>query len=274
MTFRERLQAAQERNQSLLCIGLDPDPDLLQGRHVVSFLQDIIEATVDLVCCYKPNLAFFEALGPGGMIVLQEALAPVPPEVPVIADAKRADVPSVSRLYARALFEVYGFDAVTVHPYGGGDSLLPFVEYEDRGVFVWCRGSNPGAADVQSLMLADGRPLFLAVAQLARSLDRAGNVGLVVGATAPEDMALLRRACPDMPFLVPGVGPQGGDLTASVRAGMDAYGRGLIVVAARQVLYASRGRDFAQAARRQAQVLRAEIERARAEALAAREGGW
>lgn len=274
MTFRERLRAAQERNQSLLCVGLDPDPDLLQGRHVVSFLQSIVEATVDLVCCYKPNLAFFEALGPGGMNVLQEALAPVPPDIPIIADAKRADVPSVSRLYARALFEVYGFDAVTVHPYGGADSLLPFVEYEDRGVFVWCRGSNPGAADVQSLLLADGRPLFVAVAEMARELDRAGNVGLVVGATAPEDMALLRQACPGMPFLVPGVGPQGGDLAASVRAGVDAHGEGLIVVAARQVLYASRGQDFAQAARRQAQALRDEINRARAEALAAREGGW
>ncbi len=273
MTFRERLRAAQERNRSLLCIGLDPDPDLLQGRHVVSFLQAIVEATVDLVCCYKPNLAFFEALGPGGMGLLQEALAPVPPEVPIIADAKRADVPNVSRLYARALFEVYGFDAVTVHPYGGGDSLLPFLEYEDRGVFVWCRGSNPGAADLQSLVLADGRPLFLAVAEMARDLDRAGNVGLVVGATAPEDMALLRRTCPDLPFLVPGIGPQGGDLEASVRAGLDARGEGLIVVAARQVLYASRGDDFAQAARRQAQALREAIERARAQALAARRGG-
>jgi|FaiFalDrversion2_1042247.scaffolds.fasta_scaffold01480_3 orotidine-5'-phosphate decarboxylase len=274
MTFRERLQAAQERNRSLLCIGLDPDPELLQGRHVVSFLQAIIEATLDLVCCYKPNLAFFEALGPGGMSVLQEALAPVPPQIPVIADAKRADVPSVSRLYARALFEVYGFDAVTVHPYGGGDSLLPFLEYAEKGVFVWCRGSNPGAADVQSLPLADGRPLFLAVAELVRGLDQAGNAGLVVGATAPEDMALLRRTCPHMPFLVPGIGPQGGDLQAAVREGLDAQGGGLVVVAARQVLYASRGDDFAQAARRQALALREEINRLRAQALARGGRGW
>jgi len=268
MSFRERLREAQRRNGSLLCIGLDADPELLEGRHIASFLQGVIEATLDLVCCYKVNLAFFEALGPGGMNVLMEAIAPVPPAVPVIADAKRGDVPHVARLYARALFEVYGFDAVTVNPYGGPDALAPFFAYEEKGVFVWCRGSNPGAAALQLLPLADGRPLFLAVAEMVRALDR-GNGGLVVGATAPADIAAVRRLCPDMPILVPGVGPQGGDLAAAVEAGLDAEGGGMVVVAARRVLYDGGRPLLPQAARRRAQALREEIERARERALGA-----
>jgi orotidine-5'-phosphate decarboxylase len=265
MSFRDRLREAQRRHGSLLCIGLDPDPQMLEGRHIPSFLQAVIEATCDIVCCYKVNLAFFEVLGPGGMNVLLEAIAPVPPSVPVIADAKRGDVPHVARLYARALLEVYGFDAITVNPYGGPDALEPFLEYQDKGVFVWCRGSNPGAAHLQALPTADGRPFFLVVADMVRALDR-GNAGLVVGATAPDDIVAVRRLCPDMPLLVPGVGPQGGDLEAAVAAGLDREGGGLIVVAARRVLYAD-GRPLEpQAVRRRAQALRDEIERARQKA--------
>ncbi len=268
MSFRRRLREAQRRNESLLGLGLDFDPATLEGRHIPSFLQGVIQATLDLVCCYKVNLAFFEALGPGGMNALLEAIAPVPPEVPVIADAKRGDVPHVARLYARALFEVYGFDAVTVNPYGGPDTLEPFFAYQEKGVFVWCRGSNPGAAGLQLLPLADGRPLFLAVAEMVRALDR-GNGGLVMGATAPADIAAVRRLCPDMPLLVPGVGPQGGDLAAAVAAGLDMEGAGLVVVAARAVLFDA-GRPLPpQAVRRRAQALRAEIERAREKALGA-----
>jgi orotidine-5'-phosphate decarboxylase len=273
MGFLERLRSAQDRNESLLCLGLDPDPDRLEGRHIPSFLQEIVEATLDQVCAYKVNLAFFEALGPSGMNVLMECLAPVPREVPIIADGKRGDIPNTARFYARALFEVYGFDAVTLNPYGGRDSLEPFLEYEGRGIFIWCRSSNPGAADLQSLPLADGRPLYLAVAEMARSLADRGEVGLVVGATAPGELARVRQACPELPILVPGIGPQGGDLAAALAGGLDAQGGGVIITVSRQVLYASSGRDFARAARRQAEALRDEINRRRAEVLVSRRGG-
>ncbi len=266
MSFRRRLQAAQQSNQSLLCISLDPDPDLLSGHHIPSFLQKVIEATLDLVCCYKANLAFFEALGPSGMNVMIESLASIPGHIPIIADAKRGDVPHVARLYARALFEVYGFDAVTVNPYGGPDTLEPFFQYHDRGIFVWCRGSNPGADQLQLLPLADGRAFFWAVVEMVRSLDR-GNGGLVMGATAPGDIKAVRRLCPEMPILVPGIGPQGGDVQAAVAAGLDEEGGGVIIVAGRRVLFDESGPLSPRGARRRAQELRDAIWRARQEAI-------
>jgi len=270
MTFRDKLIEAGRRNQSLLCVGLDPDPSLLKGTPVVTFLQAIIEATQDLVCTYKPNLAFFEALGAGGMQALLEALRGVPAHVPIIADAKRGDIGNTARFYARALFEVYDFDAATVNPYLGHDSVEPFLAYEERGVFLLCRTSNPGAEDLQSLRLADGRPLFEAVAELANEWNTRGNLGLVVGATWPEELERIRAICPDMPILLPGVGPQGADLAQALRAGLDAQGGGIIVSSSRQVLYASSGDDFARAARRAALSLRDEINRQRDAVLAGR----
>jgi orotidine-5'-phosphate decarboxylase len=270
MTFRDKLVEASRRNQSLLCVGLDPDPSLLKGQGVVTYVQAIIEATQDLVCAYKPNLAFFEALGTGGMQALLKALRGVPTHVPVIADAKRADIASTSRFYAHALFDAYDFDAATVNPYLGHDSVEPFLEYADRGVFLLCRTSNPGAEDLQSLHLADGRPLFEAVAELANRWNTRGNVGLVVGATWPEELERIRAICRDLPILLPGVGAQGADLTEALRAGLDAEGGGVIVTSSRQVLYASSTDDFAQAARRAALNLRDEINRQRDAVLAAR----
>ncbi len=269
-TFRDKLAQASQRNQSLLCVGLDPDPPLLQGTPVATFLQAIIEATLDVVCAYKPNLAFFEALGTGGMQTLLEALRPVPAHIPVIADAKRGDVGNTARFYAHALFEEYDFDAVTVNAYGGRDAVEPFLEYADRGVFVWCRSSNPGAADLQNLRLSDGRPLFEAVAELANQWNTRGNVGLVVGATWPEELERVRAICPHLPILLPGVGPQGADLAAALQAGLDAEGGGVIVSSSRQVLYASSGKDFAVAARKVALGLRDEINRQRDALLARR----
>ncbi len=270
MTFWEKLAEASRRNQSLLCVGLDPDPSRLTGTPVATFLQAVVEATKDLVCAYKPNLAFFEALGIGGMQTLLEALRGVPSHVPVIADAKRGDIASSSRFYAQALFEVYDFDAATVNPYLGGDSVEPFLEYGDRGVFLLCRTSNPGAEDVQGLRLADGRPLFEAVAELANAWNTRGNVGLVMGATWPEELERVRALCPELPFLLLGVGPQGADLGQALRSGLDDQGGGLIVSASRQVLYASSGDDFADAARRAALGLRDEINRERDALLARR----
>jgi orotidine-5'-phosphate decarboxylase len=266
--FFELLREAQRRNNSFLCVGLDPDPALMPGRDVVSFVRAVVEATSDLVCAYKPNLGFFEALGAGGMETLRAALASVPGDIPVIADGKRGDIPSTARFYAQALFEVYGVDAVTVNPYLGGDSLEPFLAYADRGVFVLCRTSNPGASQVQDLLLTDGRHLYEAVAEQAKGWNIRGNVGLVVGATWPEQLARLRALCPDMTFLLPGVGAQGAEAKATVRAALDAGGRGFIISSSRQVLYAARGKGFAKGAREAALALREEINRQWEEALA------
>ena len=269
-TFRDKLIEVSRRNQSLLCVGLDPDPSLLRGTPVVTFLQAIIEATQDIVCAYKPNLAFFEAMGTRGMLTLMEALRGVPVHVPVIADAKRSDIASTSRFYARALFEEYDFDAATVNPYLGGDSVEPFLEYGDKGVFVLCRTSNPGAEDIQNLRLSDGRPLFEAVAELANRWNTQGNVGLVVGATWPAELERIRALCPELPILLPGVGAQGADLGSAMGAGLDAEGGGVIISSSRQVLYASSGDDFAEAARKVALGLRDEMNRQRDALLAQR----
>jgi orotidine-5'-phosphate decarboxylase len=266
MTFREKLEAATARNGSLLCVGLDPDPARLPIDDVGEFNRAIVEATADLVCAYKPNLAFYEALGEDGYAALRETLAAIPPDIPTIADGKRGDIGNTARAYARAVFDVLGFDAVTVNPYLGGDSLEPFIEREDRGVFVLCRTSNPGAADIQDLAVAsDGgsRPLYEVLAELARGWDSRGNVGLVTGATYPEELRRVRELCPDMVLLVPGVGAQTGDLAAAVRGGVDARGGGMLVNASRGVLYASKGADFAEAAREAARALRDEIQRHR-----------
>ena len=274
--FFAKLREAIQRNHSFLCVGLDPDPARLPEGDVAAFNRAIVEATADLVCVYKPNLAFYEALGPQGMEVLQRTLEAIPKGIPVIADAKRGDIGSTAEAYARALFDVYGFDAATVNPYLGGDALSPFLERADKGVFVLCRTSNPGGADLQDrLIAADGhaRPLYEVVAELARDKWNVhGNVGLVVGATYPEELGRIRQLCPDMTFLLPGVGAQGADVAAAVRNALDEGGGGFIITSSRQILYASSGRDYAQAARRVAKALRDEINRQREVALASRSG--
>lgn len=276
--FFAKLREAIQRNHSFLCVGLDPDPARLPEKDVAAFNRAIVEATADVACVYKPNLAFYEALGPRGMDVLQRTVEAVPKGIPVIGDGKRGDIGSTAEAYARALFDVYGFDAATVNPYLGGDALAPFLERADRGVFVLCRTSNPGGADLQDrLIAADGRarPLYEVVAELARDRWNAhGNVGLVVGATYPEELGRIRQLCPDMTFLLPGVGAQGADVAAAVRNALDKGGGGFIITSSRQILYASSGKDYAQAARRAAQALRDEINRQREVALASRsEGG-
>ena len=248
-------------------MGLDPDPRRMPVpvNDVFEFNRAIIDATADLVCAYKPNLAFYEALGIGGLNALEKTVHLIrrrAPEVLIIGDAKRGDVGSSAEAYARALFEAWGFDAATVNAYGGHDTVLPFLEYRDRGVFVWCRSSNPGAGDLQDLDVASGgqgATVFETIALRAREWNTNGNVGVVVGATYPTELGKLRELCPEMAFLIPGVGAQGGDLADAVRLGTDHRGRRAIVSSSRQVLYASGGGDFAQAARREAQRLRDEI---------------
>lgn len=274
MTFREKLEAAWETSNSLLCVGLDPDPDLMPAGFgaddVAAFNRSIIEATSDLVCAYKPNVAFYEGLGPEkGYAALRETLAAIPPHIITLADAKRGDVEHTARAYVRAIFDDLGFDACTVSPYLGRDSVEPWIERAEHGAFVLARTSNPGAPDLQDLVAqteGGSLPLYEIVASRARSWDQHGNVGLVAGATYPDEMRRLRELCPGMPFLVPGVGAQAGSLEDAVRAGLDANGRGLLVNASRGVTYASKGADFAQAARREALRLRDEINIVRAAA--------
>lgn len=266
MTFREKLARAAAKNRSLLCVGLDPEPERLPVHDAAAFLGAIVEATSDLVCAYKPNLAFFEQMGEEGHRTLRAVMRAIPDDIPVIGDAKRGDIGNTARAYARALFDDLGLDAATVNPYLGEDAVTPFLEYADRGVFIVCRTSNPGARDLQDLAVefeGGSRPLYEVVAELAARWNTRGNAGLVAGATYPGELRRLRELCPELPFLMPGIGAQEGDLKAAVAAGLDAEGGGLIVAASRAVLYASTGPDFAAAARREAQTLRDAIEEQR-----------
>jgi orotidine-5'-phosphate decarboxylase len=257
--FKRKLREATERNGSLLCIGLDPDPGKLPARVTVAeFNRAIIDATSDLVCAYKPNLAFYEALGIEGLRMLEQTIQAVPPGIPIIGDAKRCDIGNTARHYARALFDSFGFDAATLSPYLGFDSIEPFIAYPERGSFLLCRTSNPSARDFQDLRI-DGQPLYEHVAFKALEWNVHGNIGLVVGATYPQELARIRQICPLMPLLIPGVGTQGGDVEAVVRFGTDADGTNAIINVSRAVLYASSGPDFAEAARRSATALRHEF---------------
>jgi orotidine-5'-phosphate decarboxylase len=270
--FHERLLGLASANASWLCVGLDPDPALVPahlksddaGEWVPRFLHGIVEATRDLVCCYKPNIAFFEALGLPGQRALRTLLQLIPRDIPVLVDAKRGDTPQTMRAYARAIFEDLDVDAVTVNPYLGGDSLEPFFSYPGRGVFVLCKTSNPGAVEIQDLIVEGSEPLFLRVARRAVAWETRGTLGLVVGATYPADVAAVRQIAPYAPILLPGVGAQAGDLERSVQAGVDAGGGGAIVNASRTVLYASAGADWQSAARAEANRLREAINAARA----------
>ena len=266
--FLDKLAAATRRNSSLLCVGLDPDPSRapapLRERDdwVARFNAGVIEATADLVCAYKPNIAFYEALGAPGMAALRATLAAIPRDVPVLIDAKRGDIGSSAARYAVALFEELGVDAATVCPYMGHDAVGEFLAHTERGVFVLVKTSNPGAADFQDLTVTvDGitGPLYAHVARTALSWNTHGNVGLVVGATQPQAFRVVREIAPDLPLLVPGVGAQRGELETAVREGRDRRGAGLLVAVSRGILYASAGDDWQDAARTAAATLRATI---------------
>ena len=275
VTFLKKLLAASRRNNSLICIGLDPEeahlpPHLLdQPDPILSFNRAIIEATADLVCAYKPNLAFYEARGPAGLLTLQETLRLIPPDIPTIGDAKRGDTANTARQYARALFEVYHFDAITAHPYLGRDSLQPFLDYHDKGIFIVCRTSNPGARDFQDALVQTGAateaPLYEYVARQVLEWDTVGNVGLVVGATYPTELQRIRQIAPSLPILIPGVGAQGGDLRSAARNGVDAAGERAIIAISRAIIYAGKGRDFATVAAQAVRNLRDTANQARHE---------
>lgn len=255
MTFLEKLLAAAKKNKSWLCIGLDPVPQSMPPVDLLYFNKSIVEYTSDLVCAYKPNLAFYEAMGLEGMKALEKTLEYIPDDIPVIGDAKRGDVGHTSDCYARALFDVWGFDGATVNPYFGQDSLEPFFAYKEKGIFILCKTSNPGSADFQDILCKQSvnkeksAPLWELIARRTQEWNKAGNLGLVAGATYPEQLRRLRKLCPDMPFLIPGVGTQGGDLEKAVSYGSDIRGEMAIVSISRAIIYTSKDRDFALAAR-------------------------
>ncbi len=243
MSFYRELAGAARRNNSLLCIGLDPHPHLMEpGKGIFDFNRQIIDATCDLVCAYKPNSAFYEAAGPEGLEALQRTAAYIHERagVPVILDAKRNDISSSARAYARAAFETWGADALTVNPYLGGDTIAPFMEYADKGVFLLCFTSNPGAADFQTLP-CPSRPLYELMAKKAAEW----SCGLVAGATHAGALAVIRAAAPQSWILLPGVGAQGGDLETSMAAGRREDGLGLIINSSRGIIYADEPRRAA-----------------------------
>jgi len=270
VTFMQSLQAAWQRNDSLVCVGLDPEPAKFPQRFagdadaVFGFCRTIVDATADLVCAFKPQIAHFAALGAEDALRrLVAHIHAAHPGVPVILDAKRGDIGSTARNYAIEAFDRYGADAVTVNPYLGRDSLQPFLDHADKGVIILCRTSNAGAGDLQDLVV-EGRPLYQHVAaKVANEWNANGNCVLVVGATWPQQLQDVRALVCDVPFLVPGVGAQGGDVEAVVKNGSTTDGTGLLVSSSRAILYASSGDDFADAARRATQALREQINRSR-----------
>lgn len=268
--FHLALDRAIDRHDSWVCVGLDPEPDRLpvvlrhRSQAILEFNRAIIDATADLVCAYKPQIAHYAAVGAEDQLL--ETIRYIrerAPGVPVILDSKRGDIGSTAEKYAREAFERFGADAVTVNPYLGRDAAEPFLAHTDKGIVVLCRTSNAGAREFQDLEIG-GRKLYEIVAErVAREWNEHGNCLLVVGATYPEELAAIRACTGEMTFLVPGVGAQGGDVERVVRQGRNARGRGLIVNSSRGILYAGSGEDFAAAARRATLELRATINAAR-----------
>jgi orotidine-5'-phosphate decarboxylase len=266
-TFTQQLQSAWASQGSMLCVGFDPDPKrlppALQGKPegIFEFCREIADATADLVCSFKPQFAYFASQRAEAQLEkLIKHLKDRYPHIPVILDSKRGDIGSTADHYALEAFERYGADAVTVNPYMGFDTIEPYLKHPGKGVIVLCRTSNPGGSDLQFLHVGPkGEPLYLHIAQLAaRQWNSSGQIGLVVGATFPEEIAKVRAIVGNMPLLIPGIGAQGGDIEATVKAGSiaDAPGTGMIINSSRAILYASSGNDFAQAARLVAQSTR------------------
>ena len=278
MTFIDMLGAAARQNGSMLCVGLDPDParfpDAMRGNanKIYDFCASIVDATADLVIAFKPQIAYFAAHRAEGQLErLMEHMRRAAPSVPIILDAKRGDIGSTAEQYAIEAFERYGADAVTLSPFMGFDSVQPYLQYQGKGAFLLCRTSNPGGDDLQNQRLAsvDGQPLLYEhVARLAQGpWNLNGQLGLVVGATYPAEIERVRALAPTLPLLIPGVGAQGGDAMATVRAGWrgkgDAASGHIIVNSSRAVLYASAGSDFAAAARQVAMATREQLQAAR-----------
>lgn len=271
MRFLDRIEAAMEKNNSLLCVGLDPAPerfpDSIKGNNqavfefpIFEFNKGIIDATADLVCSYKPQAAYYHACGAEDQLSMTIAYIRTNyPDIPVILDSKRGDIGSTASQYAIEAFDRYQADAVTINPYMGIDTVEPFTRYKDKGVVILCRTSNSGAAAVQNLKVGD-QHLYEVMAKLCQNeWNTNENILLVVGATNPEELGRIRSITGDMTFLVPGLGAQGGDVEATVKNGLNSEGKGIIVNSSRGIIYASSGEDFADAARQAALSLRDEV---------------
>ncbi len=284
MNFIEKYLKAVQKNKTLLCIGLDSDlkriPKFLLDKYgpeaLFEFNQKIIDQTFDLVCAYKPNIAFYEGLRPWdvsqevywldiydwGIYSLKKTIDYIHKhEIPVILDAKRGDIGNTNEMYAKEIFEYFGADATTVSPYLGEDSIAPFAQYKDRFSFVLCLTSNPGAKDLQLLKLS-GKPLYKIVAQKVKRWNKNKNLGLVVGATFPKQLQEIRKTVGDMPILIPGIGAQGGDLEKVVKYGTDKTGKMAIINSSREIIFASSEKDFAEKARAKAIEIRDRMNRA------------
>lgn len=273
MNFLQRFLNITQAKNSLLCVGLDPDPDRmpaglkLHADPLFEFCSEIVASTQHIAAAFKPNLAFFEAQGAKGWAALEKLLERIPPDTLTIADAKRGDIGTSSEMYAHAILERLGFDAVTVNPYLGQDSVAPFLQWPEKGAFVLCLTSNPGSQDFQ--FFSDGsQTLYARVLEKVQSWNRQQNCGLVVGATQPEELQTIRQAAPDLPFLIPGLGVQGGRLEATVRFGTNDSGQLALINSSRGIIYKSRGSDFAEAAAAEAENLRDQINRIRAAKVA------
>jgi orotidine-5'-phosphate decarboxylase len=274
MIFKDKLLTAQQTNNSWLCVGLDPViarlPEVVRSSPspLLAFGRAIVASTADIVSAYKPNLGFWLAEGIAGVEALRQLIEEIPDHVPVILDGKFNDIGHTAEAYAQAAFETFGVDAVTVNPYLGLDALRPFLDAEEHGVFLLARTSNPSAPDLQDLEVA-GRPLYREVARLAGQWDKElpGTCGLVVGATYPRELGVVREIAPDLPFLIPGIGAQGGDLEQAVVHGPASNGIGPVINSSRGIIYASSGPDFGAAAREAALKMNDRINRRR-EALA------
>lgn len=264
--FTSRLHAAARRNQSLVCVGLDPELPKIPAhiralpQPLFEFNRRIIDATASYACCFKPQFAHYAALGAEDQLLATiEYIHQQHAGLPVILDSKRGDIGNTAEKYAQESFGRYGADAVTVNPYMGSDTVEPYLKWRDRGVIVLCRTSNPGARDFQDLV-ADGKPLYRHVAErVARDWNADGQCMLVIGATYPQELAEVRAVVGDLPFLVPGVGAQGGDVAAAVKAGRTADGFGMVINSSRGILYAGGGEGFETAAGNAARQLRDEI---------------
>jgi orotidine-5'-phosphate decarboxylase len=265
MTFQEKLDAIVLKNNSLLCVGLDSDIDRVP-KHILSlehpqttFNKAIVDATADLVCAFKPNTAFYESRGLPGFEALKRTcdyIRQTYPEIPIILDAKRADIGSTNEGYAKFAFDYLGADAITLHPYLGQEALQPFLDRKDKGCIILCRTSNPGSGELQELEVG-GKPLYQIVAeQVVTKWNNNKNCALVVGATYPTELEAVRGIVGNMPLLIPGIGAQGGDIEKTVRAGVDHTGKNAMINASRSIIFASQDQDFDTRARQEAQKLK------------------
>lgn len=272
-SFRDQIEAAWASQGSMLCLGLDPDPQRFPAsigkgpKATLNFCKEIADSCADLVCAFKPQFAYFASQRAEDQ--LEDLIAYLKtsyPQIPVILDAKRGDIGSTAEHYASEAFERYGADAVTVNPYMGKDSIEPYLQHPGKGVIILCRTSNPGGSDIQNLPINRNQAVFEHVARLAKEWDRAGQIALVVGATFPQEIAQVRAIVGDMPLLIPGIGAQGGDIEATVTAGQIANrpGTGMMINSSRAILYASAREDFADAARNVAMATRDAIRSAQA----------